>query len=87
MKILIVILLLYYLIILQLIFGVWLKLFKQERNLSVDEKQISWIIIIGGAALWPLVVPIAYLSLLEKKWQEKSLSLMNIKPMNKHYPN
>ena len=56
-----------YLIMLQRVFNVWLKLYQQDSSISVEEKQLSWIILILGAIFWPIVVPISYLTLLERK--------------------
>ncbi|HEY9893146.1 MAG TPA: hypothetical protein V6D37_15335, partial [Candidatus Sericytochromatia bacterium] len=50
-----------YLIMLQRVFNVWLKLYQQDSSISVEEKQLSWIILILGAVFWPIVVPISYL--------------------------
>jgi hypothetical protein len=71
MKLTIAILVLLYLGILQRIVRVWFKFFQQDSNISVEEKRISWVILITGAAFWPIVVPIAYLSLLEKKLEQQ----------------
>jgi hypothetical protein len=55
---------------LQRVFNVWLKLYQQDSSISVEEKQLSWIILILGAVFWPIVVPISYLTLLERKLEE-----------------
>ncbi len=64
-----------YLIILQQVFNVWLKFFQQDHSISPEEKQLSWIILIIGAILWPIVVPISYLRLLEAKLAHQQSNL------------
>ncbi|MGB5963165.1 MAG: hypothetical protein WBG73_21185 [Coleofasciculaceae cyanobacterium] len=73
MIIIILILILFYLAILQRVFKVWLKFFQQDSDISLEEKRLSWFILIVGAILWPLVVPISYLGLLEKKLEQQNL--------------
>lgn len=75
MKLTIVILVLFYLVILQRIFKVWLEFFQQDSNISLQEKQLSWVILITGAVVWPLVIPISYLSLLERKLAQQKKHL------------
>lgn len=72
MIIIMFILVLFYLAILQRVFKVWLKFFQQDSDISPQEKRLSWFILIVGAILWPLVVPISYLGLLEKKLKQQN---------------
>jgi hypothetical protein len=67
MKVLIIIAVLFYFIIAQRLFKVWLKFFYRDSSMSPGEKQLSWVVLIVGTLLWPIVLPNAYLSLLEKK--------------------
>jgi uncharacterized membrane protein YiaA len=48
-------------------FTVWYKFFQQDTSMTVGEKQLSWVVLIVGAVLWLIVVPNAYLALLDKK--------------------
>ena len=73
MSIIIFILVLFYVAILQRVFKVWLKFFQQDSDISPEEKRLSWFILIIGAILWPLVVPISYLGLLERKLEQHNL--------------
>ncbi|MGC1393833.1 MAG: hypothetical protein WA828_06090 [Coleofasciculaceae cyanobacterium] len=73
MIIIMLVLILFYLAILQRVFKVWLKFFQQDSDISPQEKRLSWFILIVGAILWPLVVPISYLGLLEKKLEQQNL--------------
>jgi flagellar basal body-associated protein FliL len=59
----------------QSFFKIWLKFFQQDNSMSREEKQLSWVILLIGTVLWPLVVPIAYLSLLEKKFKSQAETL------------
>ena len=67
MKVLFIIAVLFYFLIAQRLFKVWLKFFHRDSSMSPGEKQLSWVVLIVGTLLWPIVVPHAYLSLLEKK--------------------
>lgn len=67
MKVLIIIAVLFYSLIAQRLFKVWLKFFHRDTSMSPGEKQLSWVILIIGTLLWPIVLPNAYLALLEKK--------------------
>lgn len=67
MELLVIISVVFYLLIAHRLFKVWLKFFQQDTNMSLEEKQISWGVLLMGTVLWPIVVPIAYLSMLEKK--------------------
>lgn len=61
-----------YLTVLQRVFKLWLKFFQQDSNISLEEKRLSWFILIIGAVFWPLVVPVSYLSLLEQKLEQQN---------------
>ena len=72
MKLIVIFLLvLFYLAILQRVFKVWLKFFERDRDISPEEKRLSWFILIIGAVFWPLVVPVSYLALLEEKLEQQ----------------
>jgi hypothetical protein len=67
MKVLIIIAVLFYSLIARRLFKVWLKFFHRDTSMSPEEKQLSWVVLILGTLLWPIVLPNAYLALLEKK--------------------
>lgn len=67
MKLLILILVFFYTVIAQRLFTIWLKFFQRDSNMSPREKQLSWVVLIAGTVLWPIVIPNAYLAILEKK--------------------
>ena len=67
MKLLIIIFVFFYIFMAQRLFTIWHKFFQKDSNMSHGEKQLSWVVLIVGTVLWPIVVPNAYLALLEKK--------------------
>jgi hypothetical protein len=68
MKLLIGILIfVYYLLMAQRFFKVWLKFFQQDSSMSLEERRLSWITLWVATVLWPFVVPSSYLKLIEKK--------------------
>ncbi len=67
MALLIIMLVFFYILIAQRLFTTWLQFFQRDTNMTAGEKQLSWVILIVGTVLWPLVVPNAYLAILEKK--------------------
>jgi hypothetical protein len=42
-------------------FSTWFIVFKQEINLSSDEKSLLWGVLVLAAILWPIVIPISSL--------------------------
>ena len=66
MELLPVALVVVYLLMASCFFYSWLKLFKQDTNLSSDERLLSQIVLVIATILWPVVVPITYLELLKK---------------------
>jgi hypothetical protein len=67
MKVLIIIAVVFYSLIARRLFNVWLMFFHRDTSMSPGEKQLSWVVLIIGTLLWPIVLPNAYLALLEKK--------------------
>jgi hypothetical protein len=47
-------------------FTIWLKFFKRDTGLSLEDKQLSLVILGVATLLWPVVVPLAYIELLSK---------------------
>ncbi|MEQ8970137.1 MAG: hypothetical protein RIE73_07035 [Coleofasciculus sp. C1-SOL-03] len=62
-------LILFYLVMLPLFFTRWLGFLKREENLSAKAQFHSLMFLLLAAILWPLVVPISYLELLERQKQ------------------
>ncbi len=60
------ILLALYLLISTYLFRIWFNHYKQERNLSNEDKILCLVTFVIGAVLWPIVLPIAYSKLLNK---------------------
>jgi hypothetical protein len=67
MKVVIIIVVFFYFMIAQRLFKIWLKFFHRDSSMSPGEKQLSWVVLIVGTLLWPIVLPNAYLALLEQK--------------------
>ena len=67
MKPLQVALLFAYLFMAPFYFTSWLKLYNKDISLSAEERLLSRVFLVISTILWPLVVPIAYLELLNKK--------------------
>ncbi|NEP00645.1 MAG: hypothetical protein F6K58_18630 [Symploca sp. SIO2E9] len=42
-------------------FLVWLEAFKRDNNISLQQRRISWLVLILGTIFWPIVVPFSYL--------------------------
>lgn len=56
-----------YLIVMPILFVNWLGFFRYDaETLTGDEKQVSLSVIAIATLLWPLVLPFAYLELLDK---------------------
>ena len=85
MEFLIISLVVFYLIMAQRFFKIWLNFFQRDNNMSREEKQLSWVILLLGTVLWPLVVPIAYLSLLEKKFKSQAETIDEDEPIGSAY--
>ncbi|WP_044210924.1 hypothetical protein [Coleofasciculus chthonoplastes] len=62
-------LILFYLVMLLLFFTRWLGFLQREENLSPQTRFHSLMFLLTAAILWPLVVPISYLELLERQEQ------------------
>ena len=67
MKVVIIIVVFFYFMIAQRLFKIWLKFFHRDSSMSPGEKQLSWVVLIVGTLLCPIVLPNAYLALLEQK--------------------
>ena len=57
----------FYLVMLPILFSRWLDFMQHDDSLSSNEKFSSWVILVMATILWPLVVPISYLELLDAR--------------------
>lgn len=60
----------YYLFISLTMFTLWLRVFLADSSTKKTDI-ISWIALIIGSTLWPLVLPFAYLELNSKRTKQK----------------
>ena len=56
-------------------FSSWLKLFNKDTTITSNERVVCRVILVMSTILWPLIVPIAYLELLNKKNKEIDQSM------------
>lgn len=75
----------FYLIMAQSFFKTWLKFLHRDTDMSPEEKQLSWVILLVSTVLWPLIVPIAYLSLLEQKFKNQAETIEQDEPIESAY--
>lgn len=75
MNLLIIILIFFYLAMAQRFFKIWFRFFQLDTTMSHEEQRLSWLVLLIGTILWPLIVPIAYLSVLEKQLIRKQEQL------------
>ena len=75
MKLLQITLVVTYLFMAPLYFTSWLKLFNNDTTITSNERLVSMVILVMSTILWPLIVPIAYLELLNKKNNEIDQSM------------
>ncbi|MBD2502579.1 hypothetical protein H6G83_18505 [Anabaena azotica FACHB-119] len=83
----ILILLIFYLVIAYLLFKKWLFLFLQDEDMSSSQRSYSGVILLIATIFWPVVVPFAYLELLNfqlKYSQEIQLLKNQADNSNKH---
>lgn len=66
MQLLFVVLAAFYLVMAPILFVSWVGFFRRGEQLSPRERWISHAVIALATLLWPLVVPIAYLELMDK---------------------
>ncbi|MDX2098520.1 MAG: hypothetical protein SFW36_12150 [Leptolyngbyaceae cyanobacterium bins.59] len=71
MKILLLIPFAIYVLLAPRFFAQWQWLFQQDTNLSAEDQQTSKIMVILATLCWPIVVPFAYLELLNKVRQNR----------------
>ncbi len=56
----------FYVLVMPILFISWVSFFRQDHDLSADDKHLSILVITIATILWPVVLPFAYLELLEK---------------------
>ena len=49
-----------YLLLALYYFMIWLNIFRKDTDLSLEEKHLSWIVLIVATIFWPITVPISY---------------------------
>jgi len=74
-----------YLIMIQRVFKLWFRFFEQDTTMSFEEKRLSWVILVIGATFWAIVVPISYVTLLEKKLEQYQVTEEEDKANNEKY--
>ncbi|MEQ9000533.1 MAG: hypothetical protein RID53_29035 [Coleofasciculus sp. B1-GNL1-01] len=57
----------FYVIMLPILFSRWLDFMQRDHSLSSKEKFSSWVLLVIATILWPIVVPISYLELLDAR--------------------
>lgn len=75
MKLLLVFFVFFYLVMTQHLFKLWLKFLQRDTSMSPEENSLSWVILVIGTLLWPIVVPINYLTLLQRKLEHQEVTL------------
>ena len=67
MQILVIVIAVIYVVVMPILFINWLGFFRYDIDfLTGDEKQLSLAVIAIATLLWPLVLPFAYIELLDK---------------------
>lgn len=61
-----------YLLIALYFFRIWLAVFQRDTSVSPGEKPGAMAILVGISIFWPIVVPLAYLELLNTKQRTKT---------------
>jgi hypothetical protein len=74
MTLLVVVLVSVYLLFAWYFFKIWLRFFERDTEMTLEERRLSWVVLFIGTLAWPLVVPISYLTLLEKKLKNQEAS-------------
>jgi hypothetical protein len=57
-------------------FNLWLDFFLDDKEMSSEQRYFSSIVLVLGSALWPIVIPIAYVELL--KLHKKNKMIINL---------
>jgi nitrate reductase NapE component len=57
----------FYVVMLPILFSRWLDFMQNDDSLSSNEKFSSWVLLVIATILWPIVVPISYLELLDAR--------------------
>jgi hypothetical protein len=73
MQILIGLLLVVYGVVAPVLFFTWVELMRRDRPVSRRERLLSRCVVLIATALWPIVLPLTYLELLERTQSSKIL--------------
>ena len=74
-----------YLVMTRHLFKLWLKFLQRDTSRSPEENSLSWTILVIGSLFWPIVVPICYLALLQKKLEYQEVTLKQEEVMTAAY--
>ncbi|HAJ64191.1 MAG TPA: hypothetical protein DCP31_37235 [Cyanobacteria bacterium UBA8543] len=85
MKLLLFLSVVVYLVMTRHLFKLWLKFLQRDTSRSPEENSLSWAILIVGSLFWPIVVPICYLALLQKKLEHQEVTLKEHELINAAY--
>ena len=72
-----------YLLITSYFFINWLKFFNSSSSLSIEDKFLSVVVLVIATILWPFVVPISLLKLIQNREFQLN-SIMSIANLRKH---
>ncbi|WP_017651164.1 hypothetical protein [Fortiea contorta] len=66
------IIVIFYLVMAYCLLNEWLDFFLADKDITSEQRSLSYVILVIGTTFWPIVVPIAYLELLKfnKKHRE-----------------
>lgn len=56
-----------YLLMSTCFFTIWLEFLKRDNRLCLQEKRLSWVVLVVATIFWIVVVPIAYFEVLLAK--------------------
>ncbi|NJN48580.1 MAG: hypothetical protein HC805_00635 [Alkalinema sp. RL_2_19] len=64
-----------YMVVMPLLFSSWYSLYLNEPGMNASQRQTSRIVIMLATLLWPVVLPMSYLELLNKVKRYKRQSI------------
>jgi hypothetical protein len=85
MKLLLILSVVIYLVMTQHLFKLWLKFLQRDTSRPHEENTLSWAILAIGTLGWSIVVPICYLTLLQKKLEHQEVTLEDEKTIAATY--
>jgi hypothetical protein len=84
LKLLLVPAIVFYLLIAKSFFTTWLAVFKQDPDLSSEERFLVLVILSLATVFWPLIIPLAYLELISNS-QSTLPELVETKPSTNRF--